>query len=79
MVNLLKRKKILSWFKYHHNSTNSAQESHGNFISKLSKLESLSDTICDEIDSNAQWTAIRNAIYSLNEEQIDLLFLKIKR
>jgi len=75
-MDLKRKNKIIGWFKYHHYKTNCAEESHRDFMSALSTLETMSNTICDEINNDDMWKAIHNAVNILTAEQIDNFYNK---
>ena len=68
------KQRLLKWFKYHHYSTNPAQENHSKFIHILNTLESMTDTVIDEINSDTMWKLILKCVNTLTEEQIDKIF-----
>lgn len=72
------RTRVLSWFRYHHYSTNPAQESHSTFIGLLGKLESMADMNIDEIDADKMYELIKAAVGKLTSEQIETIYNNIK-
>ena len=76
------KKRLISFFRYHHFHTNPSKDSHHGFIACLSHLEYLAgvEELSETGSIEESWKGIREAINSLDADHVNDLqnFCKIQ-
>lgn len=76
------KKMVKAYFRYHHFTTLPTYESHNNFITCLSCLEALSDSLMDDqegLDTEGLWKWILGQINSLSDGDFETLYKVVRK